>query len=261
MDSRPEIQRRVRAAKRVLLFLDYDGTLVPIQPSPELARLNFVRRRLLGELARQSKFKVGLLTGRSLRDIRRAVDIPGLFFAANYGLAIATPKKNWVHPGARRRVPLLRKLRLKLARLEQEFPRVCVEDKTLTVAIHYRQYRGKPGLLKSRLEEILRAHPRGFRLKTGKRIFEIYPAVAWDKGRAVVKVRRMLGFTSASLAVFLGDDRADEAAFAKMQNRDITAAVGRRKNTAARFFCRNSGDVIRFLEFLLEIGKESKPGG
>ncbi|MGH8003159.1 MAG: trehalose-phosphatase, partial [Limisphaerales bacterium] len=189
---RLEIQKRVRAARKILLFLDYDGTLVPIRPTPELARLSPERKQLLAGLAKMSKFSAGILTGRSLQDIREAAKVPGLFYAANYGLVIATPKKKWVHPAAKKRAFSLKKMLPRLKELGSEFRGVRVENKTLTVAIHYRQYRGRPGLLKKRLEEIIRAWPGRFKLKTGKMIFEVYPAVVWDKGRALLKAERLL---------------------------------------------------------------------
>ena len=255
---RPEVQRRIRAAKKVLLFLDYDGTLVPIRPTPGLARLSAGQKRLLAGLARRPRFKVGLLTGRSLPDIRKAARVPGLFFAANYGLAVATPQKSWVHPKARKLASHLKKLLPRLRELAAEFPGVRIEDKMLTVAIHYRQYKGKPGRLQKRLEEIIRARPPMFRLKTGKKIFEVYPAVAWDKGKALLKVEKLLGYRRAPLVLFFGDDRADEEAFRQMSAKDISVAVGRNKNTAARYFCRDSREVARFLQLLLRLEADEK---
>lgn len=252
--SRPEIERRIRASNQILVLLDYDGTLVPIQPTPELARLSPGQKKILARLARRPRFKVGLLTGRSLKDIRRAVRVPGLFYAANYGLAIVTPEKNWVHPEAQKKVPMLKKMLPRLKKLSSEFRGVRIEDKALTVAIHYRHYRGKSGLLKKKLEEAIRFWPGAFRLETGKKIFEVYPAVNWDKGRALLKVENLLAYRHTPLVVFFGDDHADEEAFRRMNPGDISVAVGKSKKTAARFFCRNSGEVARFLKMLLKIG-------
>lgn len=255
--SRPEIEKRIRAANQILVFLDYDGTLVPIQPTPELARLSPGQKKILAGLARRPRFKVGLLTGRSLKDIRRAVRVPGLFYAANYGLAIVSPQKSWVHPEAKVKASLLKKMWPQLKMLGSEFRGVRVEDKTLTAAVHYRQYRGNPDRLKDRLEEIIRGHREAFTLKTGKKIFEVYPAVKWDKGKALLKVERLLGFRRAPLVIFFGDDHADEEAFRRMGSKDVSVAVGRGRQTAARYFCKNSAEVMRFLESLLKIG----PGG
>ncbi|HXF49168.1 MAG TPA: trehalose-phosphatase [Verrucomicrobiae bacterium] len=255
--SRLEIEKRIRAANQILVFLDYDGTLVPIQPTPELARLSTGQKKILADLARRPRFKVGLLTGRSLKDIRRAVRVPGLFYAANYGLAIVTLQKSWVHPEAQKKVPMLKKILPWLKKLSLEFRGVRIEDKALTVAIHYRQYKGKPERLKKRLEEIIRGHHVAFMLKTGKKIFEVYPAVKWDKGKALLKVERLLGFRRAPLVIFFGDDHADEEAFRQMGPKDVSVAVGRGWKTAARYFCKNSAEVMRFLESLLKI----EPGG
>lgn len=250
--ARPEILARVRAAGRILLFLDYDGTLVPIRPTPELAKLSPERKKLLAVLARLPRFRVGVLTGRSMNDIRRAVGISGFFYAANYGLRIETQKKSWLQPEANKQARLLRRMLSQIKQLEDEFPGVRIEDKTLTVAVHYRQYKGQPLRLKKKLVEIIRTWPGRFRLKTGKRIFEVYPAVQWDKGKALLKVEQMMGFRKKPLVIFIGDDRADEEAFRQMDSGGISVAVGRRQKSAARYFCRNSSEVTRFLEFLLK---------
>lgn len=252
--ARGEILERVRLAQKILIFLDYDGTLVPIRPTPELARLSPERKRLLSALSCRSKLKAGILTGRSLPDIWKGVELSGLFYAANYGLAIATPKKSWVHPQAQKRVGLIKRMLPRLYRLASEFRGVRIEDKTLTVAVHFRQYRGRSELLERKLKEIIGARPNRFQLKTGKKIFEVYPAVKWDKGKALLKVEQMLGFRRKPLVIFIGDDRADEAAFRRMGFRDISVAVGRREKTKARFYCRTSGEVIQFLKFLLKAG-------
>ncbi len=248
--ARHEIFRQVGAARKVLLFLDYDGTLVPIRPTPELARLSAERKKLLSRLSGLPKFKVGILTGRSLKDIRKVVGLPNIFYAANYGLAIATPQKSWAHPEARRQVLALKKVLAALRKMAADFRGVRIEDKTLTAAIHFRQYRGRPQPLERKLAEIIGGEPGRFQLKTGKKIFEAYPAVKWDKGRALLKVEQMLGYREKPLVIFIGDDQADEEAFRRMSARDIPVAVGRRKKTAARYFCQTSGQVGRFLKLL-----------
>jgi trehalose-phosphatase len=84
----------------------------------------------------------------------------------------------------------------------------------------------------------------------------VYPAVKWDKGKALLKVEKMLAYRQKPLVIFIGDDRADEDAFRQMRSKDISVAVGGRRRTAARFWCQNSGEVIRFLKFLLKAGTE-----
>ena len=111
-------------------------------------------------------------------------------------------------------------------------------------------------MLEKKLGEIIRGFPKPFRLKTGKKIFEVYPEVKWDKGKALLKVEQMLGFRRKPLVIFIGDDCADEEAFRRMGSNDISVAVGKNKKTAARFFCKNSGEVARFLKLLLKAGTD-----
>lgn len=254
--AREKILERVKATQKILIFLDYDGTLVPIRPTPELARLSPERKKLLSALAHLPKFKAGILTGRSLPNIRKAVGLSGLFYAANYGLKIETPQKSWVHPLAQNRLPAIKKMLPGLRKMAAGFRGVRIEDKALTVAVHFRQHQGRPKLLERKLVEIIGGRPGQFRLTTGKKIFEVYPAVKWDKGKALLKVEKMLGYRRRPLIIFIGDDRADEEAFRQMGSKDISVAVGRREKTAARFWCRGSGEVIRFLKFLLKAGSE-----
>jgi trehalose-phosphatase len=145
-----------------------------------------------------------------------------------------------------------------LKKLGAEFRGVRVEDKTFTAAIHYRQYRGSIRALEKKLKEVIQGWPGTFALKTGKKIFEVYPAVAWNKGRALLKVERLLGYRSAPLVIFFGDDHADEEAFRRMNSKDISVAVGRGRKTAARYFCKNSAEVMRFLELLLKTQPSGK---
>lgn len=259
--ARGEILERVRVAQKILIFLDYDGTLVPIQPSPELARLSPERKKLLFALVRLPKFKVGILTGRSLPDIRKAAGLSNLFYAANYGLKIETPQKSWVHPEAQKRSLAIKKMLPLLRRMASGFRGVRIEDKALTVAVHFRQYQGRPELLERKLVKIIGGRPGQFRLTTGKKIFEVYPAVKWDKGKSLLKAEKMLGFRRKPLVIFIGDDRADEEAFRQMGSKDISVAVGRREKTAARYFCKSSVEVVRFLKLLLKAGAERRTGG
>ncbi|MGH8003563.1 MAG: trehalose-phosphatase, partial [Limisphaerales bacterium] len=76
----------------------------------------------------------------------------------------------------------------------------------------------------------------------------------WDKGRALLKAERLLGYRRAPLVIFFGDDHADEEAFRQMDAKGISVAVGRSRKTAARYFCKNSGEVVRFLRRLLKAG-------
>lgn len=245
--ARQEILKRVRDAQQILLLLDYDGTLVPIRSHPGLAKLSASQEKLLERLSASAKFKIGIVTGRSLKDIRKTVGLSGLVYSANHGLEIAIGKRRWVHPKANAASPLINKTASRLRRIFRAYAGVRVEDKGLTLAVHYRRFSGKPSLLKHKMLEIMQEHAARLILTHGKKIYEIRPAVAWGKGKSLTKIEKMLGYRKKPLVIFIGDDMTDEDAFGLMSKSDISILVGNRRKSAARFKARSRKAVYLFL--------------
>src|SRR5256885_1370148 len=81
-----EIVRRTAGA-RLALFLDYDGTLAPIAPTPELATLPEATREALARVA--VRFPVAILSGRGREDVAARVGLPDLVYAGSHGFDIA----------------------------------------------------------------------------------------------------------------------------------------------------------------------------
>ena len=94
----PSVSRRLAEAGRVLLLFDYDGTLTPIVPRPEDAVLSPRVKSLLAEVAAMDGYLAGIVSGRSLADLRERVAITGLVYAGNHGLEICGPDLDFVHP-------------------------------------------------------------------------------------------------------------------------------------------------------------------
>ena len=120
---------RTFARTHVLLAFDYDGTLSPIAPTPERARLPAATRRLLTQVARL--YPVVVISGRALADIgARVADIGVQQIFGNHGLewsrATSRPTaqvRRWVAP-----------LREQLA----GEPGVMIEDKAHSLSVHFR---------------------------------------------------------------------------------------------------------------------------
>ncbi|MBW1840132.1 MAG: hypothetical protein JRI49_09365 [Deltaproteobacteria bacterium] len=93
-----EIIKRVEISSHILLFLDYDGTLVPICKEPSLAKLSLDDRQLLKELSRIPWLSVGIISGRSLKEIRKLVGVKGLSYAGDHGFEIFFRGSVWLHP-------------------------------------------------------------------------------------------------------------------------------------------------------------------
>jgi trehalose 6-phosphate phosphatase len=238
-----------RGAGRLLLFLDYDGTLVRIRKTPEQAVLGPRRKRFLERLARRTF--VCVVSGRSLGDVRRLAAARGVAYVGNHGLEIADGRWRWVHPEASRLKPVLAAALADVRRAARGFPGVFVENKGLTGSVHYRLMAARryPELKRIVAGEIGK---RGLDLKMteGKKVFEVRPRVPWDKGKGVREILRRRGAKPPAVSVYIGDDRTDEDAFRVLGRRDITVLVGPRRPTLARFRLDGVPEVWRFLRAL-----------
>lgn len=217
----PQVSQRLREASRVLLLFDYDGTLTPIVSRPELAVLSSEVRRLLEKLSVKSKFVVGVISGRSLDEVREKVQVAGITYAGNHGLEIAGPGVDFLHPEAGELRPVLCLIYQYLAQRLGEYQGVIVENKGLTLSVHSRL---TPDQLLQQVESTFNATVAPFqaagqvKITFGKKVSEVRPNVEWHKGRAIAKLLEL--YPEASLAVFFGDDVTDEDGFAAMQEVD-----------------------------------------
>jgi trehalose-phosphatase len=222
------VQARAGRAPLALLF-DYDGTLAEIAPRPEEARLSAPVRAALEALAAKRGVEVAIITGRSTEGLL-AVSGPlrGVTIAANGGFRIGFPDGEWTHPEAARRVPLLSQHAATLATVVAAFPGTQLEEKGLSLALHFRRAPESETALREAVLRIIAATRGAFRLVEGKSALDLQPDVDWDKGRAVEVLLEHWGI--ADTALFLGDDVIDEPAF---------EAMGRRGGLA----CRVSADA------------------
>jgi trehalose 6-phosphate phosphatase len=237
------VLQRIATHTRCALHLDYDGTLTPIVAHPAEARLSPPMRRVLLDLARHPRFRVAIVSGRALGDLRACVGIEGIWLGGNHGLEIEGPGSMYTHPEARRLTPRVTAFARALAHELVGVPGAWVEDKGLTLTVHVRFV--PPSCLPAVercLARLLRpAIDAGIlTLRTGKAALEIRPHVPWDKGDAVGWItERMCSDVPAAdrLTVYMGDDETDEDAFRAVQASGIGVRVGKdRPNSAARYY-------------------------
>lgn len=241
-----------RRRVRYLLGLDFDGTLAPVARKPVLAQLPPYNRRLLLRLTKLRRARVAIVSGRALVDVREKVGVEGLIYVGNHGLEIQDPSgRVWVHPQARRTETLMRRLARLLAKEVRDYPGVFVEDKGVTLSVHYRllpRYLS-PAPLHQRIRQLLIGERHRVRLTTGKKVWEIRPKLKWNKGYAM---RRLLGAKVGDwIPVLVGDDNTDEEGFKSLGPEAITVRVGYKKDSNARFRLKNQRQVAPMLEYFL----------
>jgi trehalose-phosphatase len=195
----------------MLVALDFDGTVAPIVEHYGDARLPFSARAAIVQLATRADTDVAIISGRALHDVRRLVGIDSVYYAGNHGLELEGPGIVHVQEAARGARPALDRCLPALRELSRRVPGVILEDKQLSVAIHFRLAH----IAAAEIEQLVRhiAQPeQQIRVTRGKEVFELRPAVDWDKGRALHFLRRALGLDAAP-CIFIGDDVTDEDAF------------------------------------------------
>jgi trehalose-phosphatase len=257
-----EILSRIEPGRGIFIFLDYDGTLVPIQKTPERACFPPAKRDFLSRLGKTAA--VGIVSGRPLSEIQGLIAIKDIAYVGNHGLEISYRENMWVHPEAQKTEPILREALRNIRILTKDIPGIFVEDKGVTGAVHYRL--ADPALGK-KLNKIVREEVDRFgrilRITEGKKVFEIKPNIPWDKGQGVLELMRWLEAKGRSRLIYIGDDQTDEHAFGavnRLGQRGITVHVGPAKNSKARYRLGSVNEVWRFLRALLPLITEFSGG-
>ena len=252
----PRVSQKLRQAGQVLLLSDFDGTLTPIVDRPDLAVLAPGTRALLAGLSRDERFILGIISGRSLDDVRARVGVSGLVYAGNHGLEIQGPGLDFTHPAAEE----LRETQGRVyARLREELvdaPGVILEDKGLTLSLHYRL---TPRDYVDNVEEIFAATVAPFltegqvEVARGKMVLELRPRVPWNKGAAITKIAETYG--ESAVIVFFGDDVSDEDGFAVVQEGEgIAVMVGPAgQPTQALYRVDSPQEVVDTLKLLAQL--------
>ena len=237
------IARRARRAKAIVIFLDFDGTLVRLQRNPKEVLLGESERRLLSRLAGHPGVTLCFISGRQLADLRRRARVKGARYFGLHG---------WERSdGQTSSLPGVGRLRKGMEWVQEQvcsFPGIRVEDKGICFAVHYREAPEETASkAKSVVEKVLERLGPGFRLMAGKKIWEIYPVQMGNKGIAAQDLLRQI--PGRKLAIYAGDDATDETAFALLKN-GVTIRVGRFRETHAKYFLHDPAEVLAFLKKL-----------
>jgi trehalose 6-phosphate phosphatase len=246
-----EIEARTRSARLISLFLDFDGTLVPIAGDPATPRLDPSAAATLRLLSSRHGLVTTIISGRAIEDLFTRIRLEGLIYAGNHGLEIFGRQFRFVEPAASARREELARLCEELALELQPFDGAIVECKGLTASIHYRM--AVETAWAAIQQTVYAATARNgalFRVNPGRKVFDIVPRTNWHKGAAVEWINGHLGETEV-LTVYLGDDASDEDAFAVLPDA-VTVKVGAAAATCARYQLPGPAAVHELLLWLAD---------
>ena len=223
-----------------LLAFDFDGTLTPIVATPDQARISQAVSGKLQQLA--SRLPVAIVTGRRVDDVRPRLGFQPHFVVGNHG---AEMDEADVEQGA----SALQEVRSELERREVELARagIMVEDKGLSLALHYRLSR-RPDEALALIRDVLQPAQQRCRTFSGKMVENVVPADAPDKALAV---HRLVAHCKVSCAIFAGDDVNDEPVFASAPPDWLTIRVGRDPDSRAGYFLDSTAEVGLLLDRML----------
>jgi len=234
----------------LLVMFDYDGTLVPIAPTPAQARPSDRLMQRLTRLA-DSDIMAAVVSGRALADLRALLPVPGLWLAGEHGGVVRKPggEERWaVSPEAA--TPALSQLQALTVPIIAQAPGFFLERKRLSLALHYRL--AAPHLARNvvrAVQQFWAAHARrhALALLTGKCVLEVR-CQGVDKGAAC---RLLMREAPGAVALYVGDDTTDEDAFQVVAAAGgLTVVVGRSRPTSARYALAGPAEVESLLALL-----------
>lgn len=258
-----EIVARLTPATGYLLGFDFDGTLAPISPDPDVPTLSSRVESSLGGLADRDDTRVAVISGRALDDLLDRVRIPSVICIGNHGLERQEGGNRSVQGVQIKHQTAMEDVAGLLEQRVGDVPGCHVEQKGPTLSVHVRQTPEDqvPAVRQMVDVAVTEANTESdiestgsstedtvLRMIEGKQVFEVRPAIQHDKGTAIHSLA--VDLPSGWQQLYVGDDVTDEDAFEALRPEGISIAVGPGDSTAAEFRIADQEYVPDFLRWL-----------
>ncbi|MGD0098439.1 MAG: trehalose-phosphatase [Terracidiphilus sp.] len=231
------------AKERTLCAFDYDGTLSPIVEHPDLAVMRVRTRNLLRRLT--ALYPCIIVSGRARENAIEKLN--GVDVARVIGNHGAETEGAIESPGQIDQWKTALELEL------DPVPGVWVEDKGMSLAVHYRQSAQKSDARQRILaatQKLKTAHVFG-----GKEVVNLAVSGAPNKGDALAAERDRLG---CNWVLYVGDDANDEDAFGVSGNL-VSVRVGWKLRSRARYYLKTQAEIDELLELLVRVREQLAP--
>jgi len=253
-----DFSRSIKEAPHVLFLSDFDGTIAVGAGRPEEPALSADIRQKFQALAEKQKISTGVISGRSLAELKSLVAIKDIYYSGNHGLEIEGLGLNYVHPQAEASRSMMQKLGAHLEEALKDIHGVIIQEKGFSISVHYRMARPEDedavtGAVKrvtapQSVKGELSVYPM-------KKIWEIRPPVDWHKGSAVefisCRIKSELRL-SRLMTIYLGDDTTDEDAFKTLGRPDGWSIFigGNNSASSAVYYLYSVAEVEELLDRL-----------
>ncbi len=261
--NRLEQVKRKLGNKHLLLFFDYDGTLTPIAQTPQQAVIPQKVKELLRKLSQKPNCTLAVISGRALKDLKQVIGLKHIIYVGNHGLEIKGPKIKFESQVSQGLNSAIRDINKKLVSSLSKIKGVLIEDKGLAISVHYRLVDAKDmqGFL-NKFYEITEpfAVRNKIKISEGKKVYEIRPPVAWDKGKVVLWLlarQQFLVGEDKVFPIYFGDDITDEDAFKVLKKKGLTIFVGKPKPSYAHYYLRSPDEVKKLIKRIGKLQEET----
>ncbi len=225
---------RVAASDRLLVALDFDGTLAPLEDEPMKARALPSAAAAVAALAALPDTPVAFVSGRSMHDLREIAehaDDAQIFLAGSHGAEFWVPGQGLLETDDEEDAPALRdELRDQMDAEVGGLEGVWVEPKTYGFGIHTRVASPEDAqTARNAADRLVQERAPHWRRRTGHNIVE-YSFRHEGKDSALAALRERTGATAV---LFAGDDVTDEDAMASLGPDDLAIRVGEGETVAS----------------------------
>ncbi|MBF0252803.1 MAG: trehalose-phosphatase [Candidatus Omnitrophica bacterium] len=238
----------------VFLFFDLDGTLTPIRKKPSYVKLSESMRVLLKKAAKVKGISLAIISGRDIKSAKKIVGINGIIYSGNHGMELEKNGKRKVLSNNRTFEKALAQIRKVLKKELKPYKGIIVEDKVLTLSVHYRMAEGKTvKQIRKTFDAAIAPYmsSKNIAVFNGKKVWEIRPAKTHNKGTIVTM---LVGKAQKTIPIYFGDDVTDEDAFKAIKGKGIGIKVG--KSTSKSFadlYTENIIDVRKALKKIIKL--------
>jgi trehalose 6-phosphate phosphatase len=229
-----DLLRRLAAEpERAAILLDVDGTLAPIEPRPEDARIPDETRRELARLASRYAL-VACVSGRAGADVERMLGVSGVAIVGEHGLELSPEAQGWTE-------------RIAAFADGVDWP---AERKPLSLTFHFRRVDDEAAARAYLTHVEAAARAEGLVPRWGRMVLEVRPPVPADKGTAVAALVTRAG---VSRALYAGDDTTDLDAFAAIAGLEIGVRVAVASPEAPEALLASADVVVEGVEGVISL--------
>ncbi|MBI4655528.1 MAG: trehalose-phosphatase [Elusimicrobia bacterium] len=245
--SRDFLHKRLIKHKKILLVLDFDGTLSPIVRKPHHARMSPQFRTALLKLKRLENVYVAIISGRPIASLKSLINLDFAYYGGNHGIEIKGQGINFLCREVENNKKLLFKNYKYLKTVFGGMSGIIIENKGFSMALHYRCL--KPEYKNEFKSRILRIKKEFSALpilwKKGHKVMELLPRTSCNKGTAL---QYLIDHFKNVYPIAIGDDDTDEDMFKVLKRGGMGIRVKRKKNSHAQFYLKSQREVLEVIK-------------